>query len=310
MGATEVLLSLPPAYELHCQRINASSRSCLLSFSSTITRNSLRSPLANSRMYASFGTRHFLQSRDRAASSMFVASSFPEDISSSVALGTALATIVGFGGFRAFVYFKLQYMIAAMLGNYVPRGGSRVLDMDIHEGRNLYYYPSDVAVVVAVTEEKNREVIKNQAIRAGVPVDVKVKALNSLSLPSNSMDAVVSVYSLCNLKEGDTKTVLREAIRLLKPGKPFIFVENVEAEGEFLRSCQLLFYSVLQLFGAQGAPPKDISRVLEEEQGLENLSYETVFGYQDPHIVGFAVKQMEAMESKSKKREGKKALPV
>lgn len=201
-------------------------------------------------------------------------------------------------------------MIAAMLGKYVPRGGSKVLDMDIHEGRNLYYYPSDVAEVVAISNEKNREVVKNQAIRAGVPVDVKVKALNSLSLPSNSMDAVVSVYCLCNLKEGETKTVLREAIRLLKPGKPFIFVENVEAEGEFLRSCQMLFHRMLQLFGVRSTPPKALSKVLEEAQGLEKLSYETVFGYQDPHIIGLGVKQMEATESRSKKRGSKKTASI
>ncbi|KAI5060106.1 hypothetical protein GOP47_0024526 [Adiantum capillus-veneris] len=294
------LLSASAVYSHPFQQTHALSRSCLLSFSS----NSFRS----SRMYSPVGTRHFLHSRDRASSSVLVASSFPDEVASSVTLGTALAALIGFGGFRAFVYFKIQYIIAALLGNHVPRGGSKVLDMDIHEGRNLYYYPSDVAEVVAVTNEKNREVIKNQAVRAGVPVDIKVKALSSLSLPSNSMDAVVSVYCLCNLKNGDTKTVLREAIRLLKPGKPFIFVENVQAEGEFLRSCQLLFHRVLQLFGVQSAPPKELSKVLEEAQGIEKLSYETVFGYQDPHIVGLAVKQMEAMEGRSKKRANKKAV--
>ena len=51
-----------------------------------------------------------------------------------------------------------------MLGKYVPRGGSRVLDLDIHEGRNLYYYPSDVEEVIAITDKKNYEVVKNQGI--------------------------------------------------------------------------------------------------------------------------------------------------
>jgi xylose isomerase len=52
-----------------------------------------------------------------------------------------------------------------MLGKYVSRGGSRVLDLDIHEGRNLYYYPNDVKEVVAITDQKNYEVVKNQGIK-------------------------------------------------------------------------------------------------------------------------------------------------
>ena len=60
--------------------------------------------------------------------------------------------------------YPIQYIIAAMLGKYVSRGGSRVLDLDIHEGRNLYYYPSDVKEVVAITDQKNFEVVKNQGI--------------------------------------------------------------------------------------------------------------------------------------------------
>lgn len=270
----------------------------------------VRSPLTASPMVPLLERRFFRQSRDEAIFSRVAVSALPEDFSSTVALSAAIATLLGFGGFRVFVYFRMQYIIAAMLGKYVPRGGCRVLDMDIHEGRNLYYYPSDIAEVVAVTDEKNREVVKNQAIRAGVPVDIKVKALNTLSLPSNSMDAVVSVYCLCELKERETKTILREAIRLLKPGKPFIFVETVAAEGEFLRTCQLLWQKTLKLFGIQSTLPKDISKVLEEAEGLEKLQYDSLFNFQDPHIVGLAMKQMQASNNTSKKRGNKKSVSI
>eukprot|EP00250_Pteridium_aquilinum_P011015 c19781_g1_i2 orf=493-1284(-) len=216
--------------ELYQRR--SASACCQLSSSNSTTRRSIPSslslsnatrgrsigrPLTASPMVPLVGIRI---SRVEAISSAITVSALPvEWDSSAITVGAAIATLLGFGSFRAFVYFRMQYIIAAMLGKYVPRGGSRVLDMDIHEGRNLYYYPSDIGEVVAVTDEKNREVVKNQAIRAGVPVDVKLKPLNSSSLPSNSMDAVVSVYCLCDLKEKDTRTFLREAIRLLKPGK-------------------------------------------------------------------------------------------
>lgn len=251
-----------------------------------------------------------LHRRDDAVLSRLVVAALPDDLSSTAILSTAIATLLSFSGFRVYVYFRMQYIIAAMLGKYVPRGGCTVLDMDIHEGRNLYYYPSDVAKVVAVSVEKNRGTVMNQAIRAGIPVDLKVKALNMLSLPSSSMDAVVSVYCFCGLQERETKRILQEAIRLLKPGKPFIFVENVVAEGDFLRTCQALLQKVLQLFGIKTALPKDLSKVFEEAEGLEKLEYDTVFGFQDPHIVGFAMKQMQAASSTSKKKGNKKSVSM
>ncbi|KAH7299354.1 hypothetical protein KP509_24G007200 [Ceratopteris richardii] len=160
------------------------------------------------------------------------------------------------------------------------------------------------------SEYRNPLLVFLVAIRAGVPVDVKVRAINFLSLPSNSLDAVVSTYCLSNLKEEEIKVALREAVRLLKPGKPLIFVENVKANGEFVASCQILFQKAIRFFGVQSVPPKEIAKVLEEVQGLEKLSYETVFDYQDPHIVGIAVKQMETTESRSKKRGNKKTASV
>ncbi|KAH6558723.1 hypothetical protein KP509_1Z048500 [Ceratopteris richardii] len=144
------------------QRRENPACSSSLSFSGSVTKNSLRRHSAVTRIRPLVGTftRH---SRCRKSFPTLIVQSFPDDVSATTAVvSTTLATLIGFGGFRLFVYFRIQYMIAAMLGRYVPRGGSKVLDMDIHEGRNLYYYPSDVATVIAIATEKNREVIKAQ----------------------------------------------------------------------------------------------------------------------------------------------------
>lgn len=54
-------------------------------------------------------------------------------------------------------------------------------------------------------------------VRAGVPVDVRSVPVARMNLPPASVDAVVSVYGLSATK--DTAAVLREAVRVLKPGK-------------------------------------------------------------------------------------------
>ncbi len=61
-----------------------------------------------------------------------------------------------------------QYIIAAMLGRHVPRGGSRILDLGIREGRNLYYYPKDVIQVVVVAASPNLQLLESQGCSSSV----------------------------------------------------------------------------------------------------------------------------------------------
>lgn len=49
-----------------------------------------------------------------------------------------------------------------MLGRHVPRGGARVMDLGIREGRNLYYYPKDTVQVVAITPKPNVQLLESQ----------------------------------------------------------------------------------------------------------------------------------------------------
>lgn len=54
-------------------------------------------------------------------------------------------------------------------------------------------------------------------IRAGVPVDVRPVSAARMNLPPASVDAVVCVYGLSTAR--DAAALLREAARVLKPGK-------------------------------------------------------------------------------------------
>lgn len=67
------------------------------------------------------------------------------------------------------IYLALQYIIAAMLSRHVPRGGPRVLDLSIHEGRNLYYYPKDTVQVVTVSPKSNVQMLERQGTTTDHP---------------------------------------------------------------------------------------------------------------------------------------------
>eukprot|EP00249_Psilotum_nudum_P005179 c18642_g1_i1 orf=271-1308(-) len=204
----------------------------------------------------------------------------------------AVASAMSFGLLRVFIYFRLEYIIAAMLEKHVPRGNSRVLDLGIHEGRNFYYYPNDVKEVVAISSNQSSQVVKNQALRAGVQADIRSKPFAILGFPSNSMDAVISIHALCDVMDDEIKEIICEAVRVLKPGKPFIFVENVKAEWLLVRLAQTLLQITLRALGYRCNATRDILQYLQGVEGLEELKYEYIFGFQDPHIVGLARKQL------------------
>ena len=102
----------------------------------------------------------------------------------------------------------------------------------------------------------------------------------------------MSVYCLCGVDDKQAKTILREALKLLKPGKvcqeksativihsvglfflilaflyafwqPFIFVENVRADGEFLQACQMLLHKLLKFVRIENNIVRDVAKYLE-----------------------------------------------
>lgn len=214
----------------------------------------------------------------------------------TVVTGTSL---LGFAIVRTFVYFRMQYIIAAMLGRHVPRGGSRILDLGIREGRNLYYYPKDVIQVVVVAPSPNLQLLESQAVRAGVPIEVKSKSPDASGLPANSMDAVVSVYAMSELSDSQVASSLSEAVRVLKPGKPFIFVENVGAKATVLRAAQGALETIGRMMGNKTCATRDLLPFLEKVEGLTDLQYDNLLDFQDPHLVGVAIKKPAVSASES-----------
>uniref|UniRef100_A0A7I4F4B3 Methyltransferase type 11 domain-containing protein n=1 Tax=Physcomitrium patens TaxID=3218 RepID=A0A7I4F4B3_PHYPA len=140
----------------------------------------------------------------------------PEIDATTFVLGSLVTGALSFGVFRTVVYFRMQLIIAHMLALHVPKGGARVVDFSVGEGRNLYYYPKDTVQVVGVNPNPKVPMLEAQAAYAKVPIRI----LPDVSrLPANSMDAVVSVQGMEDMSDEQVETVLRDAVRVLKPGK-------------------------------------------------------------------------------------------
>eukprot|EP00271_Cylindrocystis_brebissonii_P010970 TRINITY_DN27547_c0_g1_i1.p1 TRINITY_DN27547_c0_g1~~TRINITY_DN27547_c0_g1_i1.p1 ORF type:complete len:342 (+),score=51.26 TRINITY_DN27547_c0_g1_i1:44-1027(+) len=215
------------------------------------------------------------------------------------ALPTTL--LAAFVAVRAVVYFRAQYITAAMLGRHVPRGGARVLDLNLGGGKNLYYVPKDVIQVVGVRPQgKNPLMLENVALQAGVPVDVRTCGPEKLDIPSNSMDAVISVHGLSPLSGRMLTAVVAEASRVLKPGKPLVFVEAAVADASWLRACQLAWWKLVAALG-RGSPFQgaDVVEALKASKCFDVVDFERVLEFQDPHVVGVAILNASATSNDS-----------
>lgn len=176
------------------------------------------------------------------------------------------AAALSFAVFRGYVYSRLQYITASMLTRHVPRGGAEVLEIGIGGGKNLYYYPSDVVQVTGVDPNVNQNLLMQSAIAAKVVLDIKKTKAEELELKSNSMDAVVSTFTLSFVD--DRNKVIAEAARVLKPGSSFIFVEPLGGSG------------------------KGTLEAIQQCKAFDQVDYDEGWSgfFTDPHAIGVAVK--------------------
>ena len=137
-----------------------------------------------------------------------------------------LAILGGLGIYKAAVYWRVQFITASMIGKHVPPGARRVLEYGVGQGKNLYYYPKSVGMVVGIDPDAKEDLLIQVSVASGVPFVAKKQPLESGSGQADaSIDAVVSTGSLGKVR--DPEALLREAARVLKPGAPLVFVEDL-----------------------------------------------------------------------------------
>jgi len=137
-----------------------------------------------------------------------------------------LSVLGGFGIAKAFVYWRVQFITAAMIGKHVPPDAKRVLEFGVGAGKNLYYYPKTVGMVVGIDEDAKEDLLIQVSVAAGVPfVAKKQSVLENSNQADASVDAVVTTGALTEC--GDAEKLVAEAARVLKPGAPLVFVEDM-----------------------------------------------------------------------------------
>ncbi|MFZ5669160.1 MAG: class I SAM-dependent methyltransferase [Pseudomonadota bacterium] len=108
----------------------------------------------------------------------------------------------------------------------VPEAAGKVLELGIGGGLNLRYYdPAKVEGVFGVDPSAELRARAMTAARpAGLAVDIREGAAESLPFADASFDCVVCTFTLCSVQS--PAAALAEARRVLRPGGRFLYCEH------------------------------------------------------------------------------------
>ncbi|MDA0268279.1 MAG: class I SAM-dependent methyltransferase [Cyanobacteria bacterium] len=101
----------------------------------------------------------------------------------------------------------------------------QVLELGFGTGLNLAHYPEAVEALTVIDPNPGMATLARDRIAASpLPIQSYPLRGESLTLPDQSFDWVVSTWTLCSIANLDQ--ALQEVRRVLKPGGKFIFIEH------------------------------------------------------------------------------------
>ena len=169
-----------------------------------------------------------------------------------------------------------------------------VVEIGPGSGPNLAYLPvaPDLHWIGIEPNPYMHPYLRAAANRLGLAQpDLRTGSAEHTDVPAESAETVICTYVLCSVT--DQQAVLREVLRVLKPGGRFIFIEHVaESHGTRLRTMQNVISPLWQFVG-DGCHPNRETWHAFETAGFAHLNYERFsvpIPIVGPHIAGIAVK--------------------
>jgi ubiquinone/menaquinone biosynthesis C-methylase UbiE len=181
------------------------------------------------------------------------------------------------------------------LANYKSRLFSAlfgtVLEIGPGAGANLQHLPTGIKWIGAEPNPFMERHLAKEAERLGFDVELRTGSAENLPVEDASVDFVISTLVLCSVVDQDR--ALEEALRVLKPGGKFVFIEHVAARrGTWLRFIQTLVKPLWCRMGDGCQPDRETATALMQAgfARLEIEEFAAPVPVVRPHIVGIAAK--------------------
>ena len=160
-----------------------------------------------------------------------------------------------------------------------------ILEIGFGTGINTKFYPDNVKKIIAL--EPNKGMVK----QARKKVDQKKTRIEfvelsgeSLPFPDNSINAIVSTYTLCSIK--NITSALNEIFRVLKTGGKYYFLEHGLADNSKTQRWQHRLNPIQNIW-ADGCNLNRNMKSLITDAGFKIIELKNYYMERDPKIVGY-----------------------
>jgi SAM-dependent methyltransferase len=135
------------------------------------------------------------------------------------------------GRFNAWLFDSLEGYMHRKYATVKPRmlagAPSVVVELGPGAGANLRYLSPGTQLIAIEPNRRFHAVLRRRAAERNIELDLRGLAGEALDLPDASADFVFTSLVLCSVSQPDA--VMREVLRVLKPGGRFACVEHVAA---------------------------------------------------------------------------------
>ena len=160
-----------------------------------------------------------------------------------------------------------------------------VLEIGFGTGINLKFYPQTVKKIIAL--EPNKGMVKQARKKfdqKGTRIEFVEQSSESLPFPDNSINAIVSTYTLCSIK--NLNLALKELFRVLKPGGHYYFLEHGLADNSKTQKWQHRLNPIQNIW-ADGCNLNRDMKSLIIDAGFKIIELKNYYMERDPKIVGY-----------------------
>ena len=160
-----------------------------------------------------------------------------------------------------------------------------VIEVGFGTGLNVPYYPTEVRKVFAVEPSRVcMQLAEDRIARSNVHVELAGLTGEHLDLPSDSVDTVLSTWTLCTIPNLDA--ALYELRRVLKSGGTFYFVEHGRAPDTTTAKWQRRIEPINKKLAGGCHLTRDIPEYLESA-GFQIEHLDTYYFENEPKPYGF-----------------------
>lgn len=135
-----------------------------------------------------------------------------------------------------------------------------VLEIGFGSGLNLPYYKNISMLYALDVSNELYDLAQENIKNFSFPIKHLLASAESVPLDDNSIDCVVSTWTLCSIPHPEI--ALKEISRVLKPGGRFGFVEHGKSPHKFIAKMQNIFNPILKCLAGGCNMNRDMQKLI------------------------------------------------